>query len=147
MALSDKSGTAEFHLSNWHDASSLLKPQSTGSSADQYTASSKSIQVTVDTIDQVCERESISHINLLKIDAQGAELRILNGVERMLRSNSVDLIYTEVVFLQFDQQAGQFDQIMKLLVEHNFRLHNLYDLTQNQHDQLAHCEAIFLNNR
>ena len=147
MALSDKPGTAEFHISNWHDESSLLKPQATGSTADAYTASSKSIQVTVDTIDQVCERESISHINLLKMDAQGAELRILNGAERMLRSNSIDVIYTEVLFLEFYKQTGRFDQIMKLLVENNFSLHNLYDLAHNQHGQLAHCDAIFIRNR
>jgi FkbM family methyltransferase len=144
VALSNVPGKADFHLSNWSDASSLLKPQATGSTADKYTASNKSIQVAVDTIDSVCERENVSHINLLKMDAQGAELKILEGAMRMLDKGGIDVIYTEILFVEFYKGSGRFDQVMSLLVDKGFRLHNLYHLAHNQHGQLAHCDAIFV---
>src|SRR5215468_10193120 len=43
-------------------------------------------QVAVDTVDGFCARMSISHINYMKVDAEGGELDILLGADRMLES-------------------------------------------------------------
>jgi FkbM family methyltransferase len=144
-ALSDAPGTAEFHISNWIDSSSLLKPKPTGSTFDAYQASSKSISVLVDTIDHVCIREKVTHIDLLKMDAQGAELKILSGAKAMLEKNSVDMIFSEIHFMESYEGAARFDQIVLFLKNYGFQVHNIYGLNNNHRGQLTWGDALFVH--
>jgi len=146
-ALADVPGTAEFHLSNWVDASSLLKPKNTGSSFDAYQASSRSIEVTVDTIDAVCERENVDHIDLLKMDAQGAELKILSGAQGMFERDAIDMVFSEVHFIESYEGAARFEQVMALLVQHGFKFHSFYGLNHNHRGQTTWGDALFVHPR
>src|SRR6185503_4450430 len=76
-ALSNRQGQARFNLGNWLDASSLLKARDTGATFEAYQASSRAIDVRTDTIDDFCRSHDISHIDLLKMDTQGAELLVM----------------------------------------------------------------------
>ena len=145
LALSDAAGTARMHLSKWIEASSLLPPKATGASFDAYQASRRSIDVATDTLDAICAREHVSRIDLLKMDAQGAELRILAGAAAMLRAGAIGVIYSEVQFIESYEGAGQFDEMMLLLKGHGFRLHNLYDLHHNHRGELCWGDAIFVH--
>jgi FkbM family methyltransferase len=147
LALSDKPGDSKFYISNWIDSSSLLMPKQTGSTFDVYQAAKTSITVTVDTIDQVCIREKVGHIDLLKMDAQGAELKILSGASQMLARESIDLIFTEVHFLESYEGAARFDQIMALLAGYGFKFHNFYGLNHNQRGQATWGDALFVHKR
>lgn len=146
-ALADYSGSATFHLSNWIDASSLLRPVRTGSSFDAYQESKKSITVPVDTLDEVCSRGGISQIDLLKMDAQGAELKILSGATRMLSESRVRMVFTEVHFLQSYDGAARFDQLMNRLVESGFRFHSFYGLNHNHRGQTTWGDALFVHDK
>jgi FkbM family methyltransferase len=147
VALSDQPGTAHFHLSNWVDASSLLKPKRTGSSFDAYQASSTQIKVRVDTIDAVCKRESVTHIDLLKMDAQGAEQRILAGASEMLARGAIDIVFTEVHFMESYEGAARFDQIMSALVGHGFHFHSFYGINHNHQGRATWADALFVHDR
>ena len=134
-------------LSNWVDASSLLKPKTTGSSFDAYQASSRSIPVTVDTLDAVCEREHVTHIDLLKMDAQGAELKILAGAQAMLARGAIDMVFSEVHFMESYEGAARFDQVMALLVQQGFQFHSFYGLNHNHRGQTTWGDALFVHPR
>jgi len=142
-AMSNGRGRARFNLSNWLDASSLLKPRATGATFDAYQASSRSIEVETDTIDDFCGRHDISHIDLLKMDTQGAELLVLEGAERMLAGGAIGIIYTEMQFAELYEGAARADQIIGKLGAHGYRLHNLYDLHHNHRGELCWGDAIF----
>ncbi len=146
-ALSDRPGEAEFFISNWVDASSLLRPKATGSSFDAYQASSKSIRVVVDTVDGVCRREAVGHIDLLKMDAQGAELKILAGAAEALSRGAVDMVFSEVHFMESYEGAARFDQIMATLFQHGFHLHNIYGLNHDHRGQATWGDALFVHQR
>lgn len=47
------------------------------------------------TIDNYCQNNNINHIDLLKIDAEGHELSILNGAEAMFKNKNIDLVQFE----------------------------------------------------
>jgi FkbM family methyltransferase len=147
VALADRQGSAEFHLSNWIDASSLLRPKATGSTFDAYQASSRSITVNVDTLDAVCRREGIEHIDLLKMDAQGAELRILEGASEVFARGAVDMVYSEVHFMESYEGAARFDQVMSWLLGRGLRFHGLYDINHNHRGQMTWCDALFVHPR
>jgi FkbM family methyltransferase len=144
-AVSDRVGDAVMHVSNWADASSLLKPRSTDSSFDTHTRAVATITVKTETLDSYCSTQGITYIDLLKIDAQGAELAILHGAEGLLANKSIRLIYTEAHFLEVFEGAARFDKIMTHLADRGFKLHNIYNLAHNQRGELAWCDAIFLS--
>lgn len=147
VAIADRPGSAEFHLSNWIDASSLLKPKPTGSTFDAYQASSRSITVQVDTLDGVCSREGVKHIDLLKMDAQGAELRILEGACETFARGAVDMVFTEVHFMESYEGAARFDEVMGWMLSQGLRFHGLYGINHNHRGQMTWCDALFVHPR
>lgn len=55
----------------------------------------KSEQIRIDTIDSYCAKNSIAHIDLLKIDIEGHELDALGGSAEMIKNNCVDIVAFE----------------------------------------------------
>jgi FkbM family methyltransferase len=58
-------------------------------------AFSGSETVRVEKLDDYCELHDIRHIDLLKLDAEGHELRILEGAIQMFESASIDMVSFE----------------------------------------------------
>lgn len=52
-------------------------------------------QIEIKTLDEYCEDEGISEINLLKIDVEGHELEVLNGAMDMISSGNIQYITFE----------------------------------------------------
>ncbi len=144
MALSDEVGTTDFFVAEWDDASSLLKSENTGSTFDAYHKTKQRISVSVNTIDNICQQHSIDLIDLLKIDAQGAELKIITGAHNILSRSAVRVIYCEIQFIRLYQNAARFDEIWSLLSSYGYRLHNIYDLVYNHRGEICWGDAIFV---
>jgi FkbM family methyltransferase len=64
--------------------------------------------VPVTTLDAYCEHAEVRRIDLLKIDAEGAELNILHGGERMFREGRIALVMFEFGGANID--AGNYFQ-------------------------------------
>lgn len=143
-ALSENEGVAQFHMAALTDASSLFASKPTDFSYDRYTRPAGIIDVKTDTIDTYCAREQIDRIDVLKMDAQGAELLVLKGATAMLARGAIGLIYTEINFLDHFDGGVRFDKLMGFLCdEHGFKLHNIYGMVHNQRGELAWADAIF----
>jgi FkbM family methyltransferase len=56
---------------------------------------SKKLEILVKKLDSFCDENGISHINFLKIDVEGFEYEVLNGAQKMLEQNKIDLIQFE----------------------------------------------------
>ena len=57
-------------------------------------AETESIELT--TLDEFCETQGIEHVDFLKLDVEGNELKVLQGAERMLRRSRIGAIQFEV---------------------------------------------------
>ena len=55
------------------------------------------INVKIGTIDDYCKKNDINVINLLKIDTQGFEDKVLLGSTDTLKNNKIDIIELELV--------------------------------------------------
>lgn len=85
-ALSDRVCKMEFYIGNKHlEGSSLFKPNVMGTDREY-----KTIQIDVTTLDKLLQELNIHRIDILKIDSEGAELKIMKGAENILK-NSPDL--------------------------------------------------------
>lgn len=145
-AASSKTGTAPFYVSALEDASSLLPPKKTNTEIDKYISTRSVIDVTLKTIDQECSAQGIDNIDILKMDAQGAELEILQSATKLLKRKAINVIYSEVNFIELYDGACLYHELMTFLKEYVYALHSFYDLKHNKDGRLAWGDAIFLPN-
>ena len=103
------------------------------------------IEVNTTTIDHFCDTESVSHIDILKLDVEGAEIKALNGSHNKLSKQSISLIYTEVMFMPHYKGACMFYELTSFLSQYNYTLFNFYGLKRAKNGQLRWGNAIFLS--
>ena len=94
LALADAVGTLELcdyaaHTGSQH--ATLLKGVIDGI----HHGEARHVQVPVGTVDEYCMQRGIERIDLLKIDVEGFELKVLQGAKRMLEERRVDIIQFE----------------------------------------------------
>jgi hypothetical protein len=80
---------------------------------------------------------------LLKIDAQGYDLEVLRGAERVLLERQIKCILIEIVFINIYEGGPRFDQVFRFLLDHGFRLVSLYD-TVYRDEAIAWTDALFV---
>ncbi|MEI8314483.1 MAG: FkbM family methyltransferase [Verrucomicrobiota bacterium] len=86
-AVADKSGSLFLHLGEDTEASSIYDLKS--------EATLSSVEVSVVTLDEYVETHALSIVDLLKIDAEGAEVSILHGARKFLKQPSAPSIIIE----------------------------------------------------
>jgi FkbM family methyltransferase len=95
------------------------------------------------TIDDFCTDQKIEHIDILKLDIQGSELKALQGAERMLSEQRVSLIFTEVMFgPEYDQQT-YYHELASFLAKYGYQLFRFYELAYTAERALDWGDAIF----
>lgn len=124
-ALGYKTGVAKFHVYD-ADHSTLnsfaLRP------LKKYgiDAISSVEDVFVNTVDKYCQNHEIEHIDLLKIDVEGAELEVLRGADKMLNEKRVRCCIFEFGQTIFDMGATPQD-VRSFLKEKGYQLRNLIE--------------------
>jgi FkbM family methyltransferase len=106
LALSDVPGTARFFVSSgqppgvtsadwdYGNKSSSLLPPGEHVVIHPWVQFQEQIEVETDTLERVCQREGVTSIDLIHLDVQGAELKVLMGAGALLAS--VRVIWMEV---------------------------------------------------
>jgi len=147
-AVGDRDGKAAFFVNQFDQTSSLLK---TAPGADQYVADKTAlvmrseIEVPVLTLDGFCASRGITRIDVLKLDAQGYELRILDGAHDLLNRQGIPSIYLEVCFVQIYEGQPLFPEIYQYLFERGYRLVWLYDSSFRTHFYVLGANALFIH--
>ena len=101
--------------------------------------------VQVDTLDHFLEaNESIGHIDVLKLDAQGGEMDILLGAEKSIGQGRVRILYTEIIVMPTYTGQRSLDEYLAFLRGHGFALHNLYNPLFSNSGQLNQLDALFV---
>jgi FkbM family methyltransferase len=84
VAISDRSGTATFYLGRSESMGSLYRAQT-----------SATIEVPTETVDDFVDRQRIARVDAVKIDAEGAEMRIVAGMSRLLARPDRPVLFVE----------------------------------------------------
>ncbi len=144
-ALADAPGTASFQLNNAGVTNSLLeKDKRSDEWVDHtWTDNTATVEVKVDTLDNYCEREGIRQIDLLKIDAQGADLKVLQGAGRMLREGRIYSIFIETCIVPLYDGQGELHEVCALMHGHGYCLFDLLAPSHAPSGQLMWCDLLF----
>ncbi len=80
------------------------------------------ISVETLTIDDYCEQNQIKEIDLIKIDTQGFETKVLEGMKKILKENKVSIIELELILGFGYTKNFSFYDYEKILNPENYKL-------------------------
>jgi len=143
IALSDIDGESDFHISTGSYCSSSLLDFSKEAIRIGLTYQSASVRkVQVRRLDSLVESGDI-HLpdyNLLFVDVQGNEFKLMKGAEKSLPS--FDFVFCEVNFIQVYEGATLWGEFREYMISQGFKLLNIRTIHETSE---AQGEALFIN--
>jgi len=131
LALSDKNGTAEFHVSSGHpddqpktdkwdygNKSSSLLPPKEHKKILKWVKFNQDIKVRTRRLDSFCKDESIKAIDFAFIDVQGAELMVLKGAGDILKN--IGMVWMEVEAIELYSGQPLKNDVEKFMLGNGF---------------------------
>lgn len=100
--------------------------------------------ITVDTLDNYSYVHEIKTIDLLKIDTEGYELKVLEGAVRLLKSAAISFIFCEVGFLRSNNRNTYLADLTEWLAPYDYYFFGLYQLVSNG-TQIEFGNALFVH--
>ena len=156
QALSDSEGTAIFFRNKISHTNSLFKvnlssrdsigiTNATDNDDKQYLSGFNSeVQVVTTTLDTFIKEYSVEGVDLLKIDVQGAECRVLTGGENVLKKTKV--IVLEISFFDYYEHQTSFLDVELLLSPLGFKLYSISEISNNpMNGRTDWAEVIYVN--
>ena len=119
--------------------SSILPPGKTA-----YGEIDRTVEIDIVTLDQFAEQRDIDFIHILKSDAQGYELEVFKGAQRMMQRNKIALIYFEFIFSEMYDNLPAFDEVFRFLSDQGFQLVSFYQ-PFFQNDLVSWADVLFIN--
>jgi len=145
IALSDRNGTAEFHLNQNEQTSSLLENDSGNiASFAEDAASVGSCQVVTKTLDAWAAEHRIQGPCVIKCDTQGAEGLVIEGGKSFIREHCV-AFYGEIMLGNMYKGQSSFGDIRKLLEKDcGLSLKNIYPCLHDKAGRAVQMDALWV---
>lgn len=145
-AVSDHIGRKKLHVNKDLTCNSFFpRPESGPVYYPDEAQNVGEVEVDTTTIDSFCERENIERIDILKMDVEGAEKKVLSGASDKLSKCNIHLVYTEIMFVPHYEGGCMFHELAAFLEQYGYALFNLYNLKRAKNGQLRWGNAIFLS--
>ena len=139
-AAAAEAGRRQFHVSRKTDSSSLLPILRSCADAFPGTEEAGTIEVEAKTLDAMLE-DKIPRPCLLKVDAQGGELEVLAGAERVLAQ--VDAAYVECSFVEFYEGQALADEVIEAFLRHGLRLDGVFSIVRDASGRCLQADLLF----
>ncbi len=134
IALGATTRSVALHVNAGQATNSLLPSHESGASfwGEGLLETQDTVIVPALTLDEFCARQNIGHIDLLKLDVQGAEYDVLEGAAGLLDSQAIDFVFLEVLIAPTYQGQHALSEYLSLLESHGYALFGFYDLVHHQ---------------
>ena len=146
FGLGDAAGQFTIYENSVDTTSSLLK----NSATIEHYAPTHMVQpkggatVDIQRLDEYCNTKKIESIDVLKIDAQGYESRILEGCGELLNPFNIRALYLELMFVPFYQDQCWGGELVEKLRARGYRLYGMTGVDYDQDFGWRWCDAMFV---
>jgi hypothetical protein len=106
--------------------------------------------IKMQTLSDLCSKESISHINFLKVDTEGFDLQVIQSAESMLEKQSIDFIEAEVGMNPTNTLHVPLHHVQSYLESKDYFLFGLYEQVHEwgtNYKILRRCNALFVSKK
>jgi FkbM family methyltransferase len=132
---------AEFHVSAADDSSSLLPIGQGQRDAFPGTQERSTMTVQVRRLDAVLAAGELAAPVLLKIDAQGGELGVIQGAEQLLPT--IDAVLVEVSFVELYAGQALVDAVWERLRNAGFSCRGIWSLSYDRGGRCLQADLLF----
>lgn len=146
LALGERNGTATLFENSSDTTNSLLQ---NADLAARYTPAHMGVpqgstEVPLERLDSYCTRTGISRIDVLKIDAQGYERRILEGAGDLLRPDRIRGVFLELLFVDYYRGQAWGGELIELLRARGYRLFGFAGVSFDPRQGWRWSDAMFV---
>ena len=131
VAVGDKKGNLEFNINAISGHSSFknlipnttwIKKRSNSIKIDDKNYTTKKVNAEIITLDDYVNEKNLTNIDILKIDTQGFEDKVLLGAQNLLKNNRIKLIQLELIFSEIYENPPNIYDVEKTLIPNNYKL-------------------------
>jgi FkbM family methyltransferase len=142
-AVSAKAGELELEINSFDATTSILKTKRDlpELAAVDVRAVAK-VACSVATLDSVFRGAGFSHVDLLKLDVQGAEHLVISGGKETL--NQTTMVWTEISFKRLYEGACLYNEVFDLLETAGFSLFELEPGFRGPRGELVQADGLFI---
>ena len=154
IALGEKDCTRDLYINNLPGSSSFyklipetqwVKERSKTHKNDPKRVFKESVNLKMTTLDSYCEKNHILKIDILKIDTQGYEDKILQGAKRLLETKSISYIEIEIIFNDIYEKKLNFLEIEQYLIPKGYELFAISNPGNYYDDYIFQVDVIYFN--
>ena len=145
FGISNENKKLAFHSNESSATNSILSTDSRGSMTwgKGLLETKEIVQADFRSLDSFAQEYSIPHINILKLDVQGAEHLVLEGARSLCEQKMIDLIYMEIIIQPTYKRQRRLDEVLAYLNDIGFDLFNFYHPCFTPAGRLCQVDAIF----
>jgi FkbM family methyltransferase len=118
--ISHKSDTSSFY--NFKKNSRWILKRSKDLNLTPHNFVKEKVDIKVMTLDNYCNVNKVNKIDILKIDTQGYESKVLEGAKHSLKKNMISALEIEMILDDVYEIYNSFSDIEKNLVKNKYRL-------------------------
>ncbi len=145
-ALWDTDGQINFEV---HENSATSSPYPRNYSGRRYYSAddkvSEKIEVKTHSLDHMVSDYGIQHIDFIKLDTQGSELKIFSGAESLLLQQKIDVIYTEFFLVPHYQGAPLLNDLWNILSASGYSIFDWFKGPNASNGQSRFGDALFIS--
>jgi len=99
-----------------------IKKRSKTANVDSNEYTTKKVSTKIISLNYYVKKNNINNIDILKIDTQGYEDKVLLGAKNLITNNKIKLIQLELIFSEIYENPLQIYDIEKILMPNNYKL-------------------------
>lgn len=145
IGFSDISGKFEFE-SNFCDPTNSLLPLELNTDklwGVEGLAQKEKVFCEFITIDEFVSSNQLEKIDLLKLDVQGAEYKVLLGAKKSLENKIIKNIYMEIILAPTYVGQRSFDSYITEMRHFGYDLYGIYNMIYGEFEYLLQVDVIF----
>jgi len=140
LAFGPERKMGKFFVRQHHEESSFLGLE------DAEPEGTQAIDIEMRSLDEYVSGQGWDAINVLKINAEGYDLAILQGGSGLLKSGRIHLIFTEMIFKShYDGQGSYMDQLA-FMTENSYSLVGFYETASCATGESLWSNGLFVKN-
>lgn len=124
-----KTGNSSFNKINANTKWLQVRSKQFNTNESEYVKKIESVKIL--TLDKYCKDNNVNKIDIIKIDTQGYEDKILLGAKEILSNNVVSAIECEIMLDNVYEKYLNFSDIERYLLPNNFRMVGINMINNN----------------
>jgi FkbM family methyltransferase len=129
LALGDSPGAGILNVNRSSATNSLLRSDERANAywGQDLLDTDATVEVPVTTLDRFCAEGSFAHIDILKLDVQGAEYSVLKGAHSLLAAHAIDVVYMEMITAPTYVGQHELHEYLALFRTHGYSIFDFYN--------------------